>query len=659
MEELEDIVRCLMVEVSVILFFPQLINTTVAQQFWSYDDPNYLSLTTVIDDAGNVNRSTSEIIPIMTDADKYGPWYGAANGTDTSAWSPSFVNIFYDDIMWITFSSAVRDPTTNAFLGYYAIDATTASISLFLQQRAKQFKTSTIAIVEKSTGYLIAVSDTKVKVFIVEESGVATRLDGRQSGNSRLSKMISFARDKYGDDFEKLDETEVTLDSFTLNNEKNFLNIAHVSDEYGINWVVIEALAYNEYYSQFYSSIIVMCCTCVALLVACCLVSVIASRLLMAPLMKLVFQAVSVEHMKLEQAEASLENSFSVFSEFRTLEGAFYSMVKRLKQFRSFIPDHILAVIEQENDHTTEPLASENKVTPVVDLNSDASSVSDDTRRVQRSSSLSSMSQTSSHTNHFSLGLSSNTVTMLTIHFANHKDLMLNYEFNDVTKVYKEVVSVLQNTARTSWGQIVSTNHKKMIIVFNASISTEHHVLKACRVARSLVDRLDKLQVTLSKQGLPKINVNIAISTGPSIFGNLGSDQMRFFSAMGPVLESCESVAILNSRWKVNIICTSTVIESVRAKFTYRPLQKSSELGDVTVYELGSVIQSNEEEWMYEMQEKEKQHLWDEYKQAYELFEKEEYAEAYNILQSYIELHPDEHVAPLLLQDIHKKQMEA
>jgi ankyrin repeat protein/class 3 adenylate cyclase len=574
----------------------------------------------------------------------------AAKNAKASVWTLSYTSKAFPNMLFLTISHAIRKQNGD-FGGFCAYDGTTETLNKLLRTKALQ-QHSVIAVIERSTGYLIGSSDETVQIYEFDKKNGTTRTDGRRSDNQRMASMLTYAQAHHGGfNYSSVGTDKLVYDTFSFNGEKNILNIGRLTDPYGLDWVIVQSFPQSLFYKQFYNSIIIMCCVTVGLLIAGVILSIVVAYIFMRPLKKLIQQAEEIRMLQLEQVEKTLKSGLSYFTEVNHLQQSIYSMTIRLKQFKSFIPDHILAVVEAEVGATKE----RNEAKKLNDKSSEefttTESVTESRRGGARSGNM--------IVNALNSSLTSGAVTVMTVEFPDFRDVMELHNSADVAEAVKELLSSFKDIISISKGQFVSITSQRAEIVWNTFIKQSDHCARASKTARQCVEVLQKLQKQWKEKNMPELQVAIALASGNCHYGNLGTDSMKFFSLIGLPATRSNKMCKLASKWRgVSVFCDENVHVTLKEEFNMRPLDRldDKQTGSSTiVYQLGEIRPGDG--WVVEMQEKDKISPWNDFSDAFELYDRGLYEEAHDKLVAFTSVHSEDQVA-LKLLDICKLNKE-
>lgn len=602
----------------------------------AYDDP-YLSYFIDVPNTSNTSWSEALTFPNSTapirqeDIDAY-VFLNDAKKANSTVWTDSYVNGIFSGYLYITLLFVRREPITNDFIGFFAVDATTDSINKFLYTKA-QDDNSLIVIIERRTGYLMGVSDQEVPLY-KQDNFNAIRYDGTTGENKKLSTMLKFARSRYGGStMPKIGESHV-FDKYLFKGSYQAINIGGIRDEYGFDWLVLQTVPMSRFYRQFYVSLGVMIGVTLLLLVVSLLVAAIASRLFMNPLLVLIQQANDIKVLQLEKVEKSLKMNTSRFTEMSALQTSFAAMVKRLKQYRQFIPDHILIVLEAEFGH-----GPKNQGMTSVKSNENLSSLGDTSSSNQGGSIGVGVIEPQGIVNRaLKSALTSGHVTVLTVTLPDLTDILEQHSANDISETTKDVLIQLKESIRESNGQFVAISSSKAVVVWNSFIRQNDHLNRACTTAESIRSRMTKLNADWTNRGLPTMNVVVGVASGVAYYGNIGSDSTKIFTVVGLPAKHSGVFSEANYEWGTEILVSKEMYEAMADQYVMRPM---FELGGVEMYEMGEA--KSQDAWAEDINpNNQSRDPWVLYREAFEDYRVNNYKEANAKFAQFLKDHPDD-----------------
>jgi ankyrin repeat protein/class 3 adenylate cyclase len=546
--------------------------------------------------------------------------------------------------LFLTYAHPIRDPVTNFWYGYCAVDSSTESLNQFLVSHA--LTGSVTVVIERSTGYLIGSSDPVVELYSAgkDNDSPTIRYTGIEPSikNGLLTSMMRFVHRKYGGiHFSSVSRGDIIYDSMKYNGAEIFVNVGNIADDSQLDWIVVQALPRKLFYIKFNNSIITIICSAGGLIFLNIVFAIVISNIFMAPIRKIISQAEHIKLLQLEKVEKELEDGLSFFTEIRYLQSSFYSMTKRLKQFRSFIPDHILGVIETE--------ASGQNI--VFRKSTDTETMKEMThvRHQQLHAGKKGIMQHALN----SSTLRSEYVTVMSVDVINLSRLLETHSAQDISETIKDYIYHLKEISRTSNGQIVSITTTNALVVWNCLIPQLDHELTACSASKALVDNLSNLHQNWKKRDLPSLSVHITISSGAVYSGNLtdNTEKMKLFSIVGRPVDRVHKMINEIKKWNVQVLVSEDVFHSSKELFSFRPLSNLRDEDDqFTIYELGAM--KNHDEWINDLSSTRttSNNSWEEFTEAYRLYEDGNYQEGYNLMSQWTQRYSKDLVGHKMLE---------
>lgn len=130
-----------------------------------------------------------------------------------------------------------------------------------------------------------------------------------------------------------------------------------------------------------------------------------------------------------------------------------------------------------------------------------------------------------------------------------------------------------------------------IMALFGAPLPQEDHALRACRAAWAMVTELERLDRIWQDRGRPRLAVGIGINTGLVAVGNLGSDRLFDYTAVGDHVNLASRLEGLNKYYGTTILVSEFTaaqvkealilqeVDWVRVKGKTRPLRIYEVLG--------------------------------------------------------------------------------
>ncbi len=618
----------------------------VLGEFQNFNSTYELKITPVVDNVtGALDFTQTAINPLSYETVFESPWYLMSQNISEPVWTEVYPIPENPQFLWLTLLVPLHNESTGEWRGYLATDLSTDTLAEMIVEEARALQDNEIIIVEKSTGYVVAVSDG-TPLFIVNDDGSIDRFDGLNSRTPLILDTLNYVYGKYGKHFAKLgkgrEETQIRVGSHSA-----FITMQVITDKYGLEWIVIQSTKTRSFYGLFFNSIIAMCIISAFLLVISAVLAVIIGTIIMRPLRQLLVNVRYLEHMKLEEVESELKN-FSLIHEVRGLQSGFLVMTKRLKTLRSFIPDHVLSALEADNNANVNISSFHLKKHSKDDTTSDTSTVNNSGRF--------SGSQRTKST--LAIGVRNGKLTVAVIEIGNTAKYFEEGSPMDYSNLYRDVINNVHSISRKFGAEFVSCTHNRITLVWNAFNPFQDHINKGSTFVNSFKGQLNQLQSQWSQQSMIQTSIHIGLSSGVGYYGNIGSTRQRYFTVFGSVLDSAIQCVTTAREWNIEVVCCSTVAKGVESRFMTRPFTFLAQDPSFVMYEIGPMKAVKDDEWMYEMEQKEKYNRWSPCIQAFGHIQQRSYSEASKLLTQYLEKEPGDTVAQQMLSRCEKLEPE-
>jgi len=128
-----------------------------------------------------------------------------------------------------------------------------------------------------------------------------------------------------------------------------------------------------------------------------------------------------------------------------------------------------------------------------------------------------------------------------------------------------------------------------IMALFNAPLETPDHARLACRTALEMTGTLAALGKEWAAQGRPQIRVGIGINTGMAAVGNMGSDRLFDYTAIGDNVNLASRLEGLNKYYGTDILISEGTARSLNGDFLLREVdlvRVKGKMQPLTIYEL-------------------------------------------------------------------------
>lgn len=111
-----------------------------------------------------------------------------------------------------------------------------------------------------------------------------------------------------------------------------------------------------------------------------------------------------------------------------------------------------------------------------------------------------------------------------------------------------------------------------VVALFGAPVAHADHALRACRGALAVQAALTSLRAELAKEGLPDVYTRIGINTDTLLVGNIGSDQLLDYTAIGDGMNLAARLEATNKHYGTHILLGENTWREVREVMVTREI---------------------------------------------------------------------------------------
>ncbi len=161
----------------------------------------------------------------------------------------------------------------------------------------------------------------------------------------------------------------------------------------------------------------------------------------------------------------------------------------------------------------------------------------------------------------------------------------------ETVQILKEYLTAMVDTIKQNCGIVDKFVGDEIMALYGTPIPYEDHALQACKTALDMRDVLVRMQQKWRAEGREDFEIGIGINTGFAVVGNLGSEQIFDYTAIGDTINLGARLEGLNKEYaaaKKIIISESTfnqVSDQVEARFLAEVKVKGKDIA-VRIYEL-------------------------------------------------------------------------
>lgn len=128
-----------------------------------------------------------------------------------------------------------------------------------------------------------------------------------------------------------------------------------------------------------------------------------------------------------------------------------------------------------------------------------------------------------------------------------------------------------------------------IMAVFNAPLKLPGHPKKACAAALKMIAKLEELNASWSKDGLPRIDIGIGINTGEAVIGNMGAELRFDYTAIGDTVNLASRLEGMNKLYGSRVLASEFTHAEAGEGYAFREMDLVRVKGKekpVVIYEL-------------------------------------------------------------------------
>jgi adenylate cyclase len=159
----------------------------------------------------------------------------------------------------------------------------------------------------------------------------------------------------------------------------------------------------------------------------------------------------------------------------------------------------------------------------------------------------------------------------------------------NLVKLINDYLTPMTDIILESGGTVDKYMGDAIMAFWGAPVWQDDHAIRAARTALLMMERLRKLQVEWEKNGLPRIDIGIGLSTGRLTCGNMGSHLRFDYTVMGDSVNLGSRLEGLNKEYGTHIIVPKFTYEDIKDEFILRQLDHIKVKGKkipIKIYEL-------------------------------------------------------------------------
>ncbi|MCJ7819249.1 MAG: adenylate/guanylate cyclase domain-containing protein, partial [Syntrophales bacterium] len=174
------------------------------------------------------------------------------------------------------------------------------------------------------------------------------------------------------------------------------------------------------------------------------------------------------------------------------------------------------------------------------------------------------------HPEQLRLGGERREITVLFTDIRGFTTMSENLDPEALVKLLHDFLNPMSNIIINQAGTIDKYMGDAIMALFGAPLTQTDHPHLACRAALEMVASLAALNQTWAEQGRPPLKVGVGVNTGPVAVGNMGSDRLFDYTAIGDNVNLASRLEGLNKYYGTSILISDTTAEALENGFILR-----------------------------------------------------------------------------------------
>jgi adenylate cyclase len=149
-----------------------------------------------------------------------------------------------------------------------------------------------------------------------------------------------------------------------------------------------------------------------------------------------------------------------------------------------------------------------------------------------------------------------------------------NLDPESLVKLLHDFLNPMSNIIINQGGTIDKYMGDAIMALFGAPLDQPDHASKACRAALEMRATLEALNRQWEEEGRPPLKIGVGVNSGPVAVGNMGSDRLFDYTAIGDNVNLASRLEGLNKYYGTNILISQATADSLENGFVLRDVDR-------------------------------------------------------------------------------------
>ncbi len=174
------------------------------------------------------------------------------------------------------------------------------------------------------------------------------------------------------------------------------------------------------------------------------------------------------------------------------------------------------------------------------------------------------------HPEQLRLGGERRELTILFTDIRGFTTLSENLDPQALVSLLHDFLNPMSNIIINQGGTIDKYMGDAIMALFGAPLGMPDHARQACRAALAMAGQLQELNQQWATQGRPPLRIGVGVNTGPVAVGNMGSDRLFDYTAVGDNVNLASRLEGLNKYYGTKILLSQTTAAALGEGFILR-----------------------------------------------------------------------------------------
>ncbi len=237
------------------------------------------------------------------------------------------------------------------------------------------------------------------------------------------------------------------------------------------------------------------------------------------------------------------------------------------------------------------------------------------------------------HPEQLRLGGERREITLLFTDIRGFTTMSENLDPEALVKLLHDFLNPMSNIIINQGGTIDKYMGDAIMALFGAPLVQTDHPRHACRAALEMVASLEALNRTWAEEGRPPLKVGVGVNTGPVAVGNMGSDRLFDYTAIGDNVNLASRLEGLNKYYATSILISDSTAKALGNDFILRDVDMVKVKGKVRGVRIHELLGEGEPA-------PDLAHFLELYHQALALYRERRFAESLAVFAQTLEVRP-------------------